>query len=313
MARHKDLVDKEALSIDIAEARSWREHAREDVERREKERLASQLQDSITWLGVGDCLQENELDRLSRRRQPDTCDWILKTAKFKSWKKEAYGEPLMWLRGIPGAGWSSHCMDYGEETYELIIGKSVLCSHIIHSLKSEPKLTTIYYFCNSQTDGRDVCNRLMRTLALQLLRAHIDLAPHISDNYTQRGYNPSMQQLRKLLPELLATTQMTRIVIDGLDECQGHDQRTALQELISLCSPSLSCCKILFSSREGVQISKVLSRKPSISLRDERSGVDPDIRLFVHQHLADLRERFHGEIIDNIEEIVVNKADGKAW
>ena len=171
-------------------------------------------------------------------------------------------------------------------------------------------MTVAYFFCNSYNDGEDRCSRLLRALVLQVLRAHLDLAPYICDNYANRGRNPSMPQLKKLIPDLLATIPLTRIVIDGLDECQEKDQRLILQELLSLCSPAGVRCKILLSSREGVHLSRALRRKPNISLRERKADVDSDIRLFVAYKLTELRERFDGKIVDDIEKRVVKKADG---
>lgn len=107
-------MDKEAVSIDIVEARTWRMQVQEILERREKEREASQLQDAITWLAVDDCAQEDELDRLSYRRQPGTCDWVLDALKVKSWMEDDTSNPVLWLKGIPGAG-SNYRLDIWVE------------------------------------------------------------------------------------------------------------------------------------------------------------------------------------------------------
>ena len=152
----------------------------------------------------------------------------------------------------------------------------------------------------------------MRTVALQILRDNEDLAAHVSDKYANHGGNPSIQQLRKLIPELLANARATRIVIDGLDECPEKDQKAVLQELLSLCSPSDAHCKLLISSREGAYISKTLRRKPYISLKDRTSDVDTDIGHFVSQNLGELRERFDSDVLDNIEQRIVEKAGGKS-
>lgn len=118
-------------------------------------------------------------------------------------------------------------------------------------------MTVAYYFCNSHNDGGNPCNQILRSLVLQLLRQHLDLPPHVCENYTNRGYNPSMQQLRKLLPELLDTIPAIRIIIDGLDECQEKMQKQVMQELLCLCTSSDGHCKILFSSREVLRLVKL--------------------------------------------------------
>lgn len=170
-----------------------------------------------------------------------------------------------------------------------------------------------YYFCNNHTDSKDLRSQILRCLVLQLLRQHLDLAPHVFENYANRGYNPSIQQLRNLLPELLDVIPTTRIIIDGLDECQEKLQRPIMQELLALFKSSDGHSKILFSSREGIEISRVLRRKKYISLRDEKKDVDTDIELFTRQSLLELRERFSNKEMDNVEKTIVNKANGQLF
>ena len=98
------MVDKEALSIDIVEARQWREQAQENLELRGNERRLTQLHHSMAWLAVEDVIQEDDLDRLSRRRQPGTCEWIFSNSSINSWFADTKDVPILWLKGIPGAG-----------------------------------------------------------------------------------------------------------------------------------------------------------------------------------------------------------------
>ena len=181
-------------------------------------------------------------------------------------------------------------------------------------MKQQQNHTVAYFFCNSYADGKDRCSQILRSLTLQLLRENLDLAPHVADNYANRGFNPSMQQLRKLIPELVATIPSTRLIIDGLDECNEQDQKAVLRELLSLyVLPGVSL-KLLFSSREVALIGKSLRKKLYISLKERKSDVETDIRLFVNQNLIDLRERFDkidNTVVDNVEQRLVEKADGQ--
>src|SRR5205814_2356372 len=104
LARYRKLVDKEAISIEIVESRIWRDRIDHDLEQQEKIRRASQLQDTIGWLAVEDRLQADDLDRLWKRRQQGTGDWVFKNLEFSRWIDENGGESVLWLKGIPGAG-----------------------------------------------------------------------------------------------------------------------------------------------------------------------------------------------------------------
>jgi len=103
---NRDLVDQEAISIDIVEARSWRRQAEAAVREREKKAKIAQLQGAIDWLAIDDP-QENDLDRLLQTICPDTADWISSNEKIKSWIFHDEGQSMMWLKGIPGGGKST--------------------------------------------------------------------------------------------------------------------------------------------------------------------------------------------------------------
>ena len=148
---------------------------------------------------------------------------------------------------------------------------------------------------------------MLRSIALQLLRQHMDLASYVADNYVNKGSNPSIPQLKKLLVELLSGIPSVFIVLDGLDECDEKSQKSILGELILLTGPT---CRLLISSRDGIYVSKVLHERPTISLREKKRDVDTDIRLFVKHNLIGLRERFGDTVVDEVEEKVVEKANG---
>jgi hypothetical protein len=97
-------VDKEATSLDIIEAKEWRKKAIVEMTKREKEISTSQMQAVLSWLQVKDYEQEDELDRLSNYCHPGTCDWILQNRIIRSWMKRGLDQPVIWLKGKPGAG-----------------------------------------------------------------------------------------------------------------------------------------------------------------------------------------------------------------
>jgi len=108
LAKHKELLTKEAVTIDLVEAREWRAKAQEDLDVREKKRSDTYLHDTVAWLNIATESQDDELDRLLSKRLDGTCEWIFRNAKMKEWKDDAHGEPVLWVKGIPGAGISFH-------------------------------------------------------------------------------------------------------------------------------------------------------------------------------------------------------------
>ena len=106
LGRHAELVDKEASSFAIVEAKEWRIRRLEEISKQESTRRASQLQSVLNWLDIKDDEQENELEKLTRRCHPGSCNWIVKNAKLKSWMRFGLDQSILWLKGKPGSGMS---------------------------------------------------------------------------------------------------------------------------------------------------------------------------------------------------------------
>ena len=104
LARHRDLVDREALSIDIAEARVSRQLAENELDKAERARESLMLQNALAWLAADDIDQENHLACLSARRQHGTCEWALRLTKLICWMNGGPDQHILWLRGIPASG-----------------------------------------------------------------------------------------------------------------------------------------------------------------------------------------------------------------
>lgn len=182
-----------------------------------------------------------------------------------------------------------------------------MCSYDSQALSETPDLDVCYYFCDSQDYG-NISAQILRTLALQPLRRHSDIASLISNDFEYTGVNRGLSQLRILVPRILELVPRTRIIVDGLDECAKDTQKAVLKDLQGICLGATLACKILFSSRKEVQISDRLLGKPQISL-DNREEVDSDIRLYVKHKAGSLLNSDH-ELLDRIESILVEKANG---
>jgi hypothetical protein len=107
LAKHKELLNKEVVTIDLVEARSWRAKQQEEIELRERRRSETYIHDAIAWLNISTTEQADELYKLLSKRLDGTCQWIFRNEKFKAWKDDAYGKPVLWVKGIPGAGMST--------------------------------------------------------------------------------------------------------------------------------------------------------------------------------------------------------------
>jgi hypothetical protein len=115
LKKQRDFVDKEALSIDIVEAKDSRSRLQEEILQRQKQSLMlleqnetnagnSRVKDAVAWLSVDDRDQEEHYERVSRRRHDETCKWIMRENRIDSWVRNDTKYPVLWLNGKPGAG-----------------------------------------------------------------------------------------------------------------------------------------------------------------------------------------------------------------
>ena len=104
LAHHSELVDKEAMAVDISEAMERRQRDAEMWEKQELEWRATKLHVVMNWLGFNGRAPEDELDKLLQGCLPDSCNWLVDHAKTQLWLKDGPTNALMWLHGKPGAG-----------------------------------------------------------------------------------------------------------------------------------------------------------------------------------------------------------------
>lgn len=156
-----------------------------------------------------------------------------------------------------------------------------------------------------------------RSLIAQLIRKERSLLSHVYDNFVKTGVVPSATKARDLLKHLLRALGSTFLVIDGLDECEGAHQRQLLSDLRTFL-PSIKSAdqdqvavKILICSRETKEILASLKKVPQVFLTEEKAKVAKDIAIFAKEGLSPLRGRFKTTIVEEVEQDVVNKADGE--
>lgn len=296
----------------MVEAREWREKTEADLEERERRERVVQLQGAIAWLAV-EGSQEDDLDRLLQTVSPGTSEWIITHPKVKTWMEDDESEPITWLRGIPGSG-RTQIVTHPACIRILIadLGKSILCARLIQYLQDATEIPTLYFFCSGYITSKNLCSEIFRTLISQLLRLNPELSLHIYDDFIQKGCQISMVQLRVLLPQLLLSIASSRIIIDGLDECDQADQKSALLELFKMTGLAETSCKLFLSCRSNVSAPRSLKRMPLVCLSTVQSFLESDIRIYVKAALVEIQEedRFHGHDLDDIEEAVMSKTKG---
>ena len=106
LVRNRDLVDREAASFEILEAKQNRRKLMEDIEKREKETRDWHLREVFAWLDLDgrDREQDDLLDRYVNNREEGTCEWVLEHPIVQTWLDEEDPHLFLWLKGKPGSG-----------------------------------------------------------------------------------------------------------------------------------------------------------------------------------------------------------------
>jgi len=104
LAYHSELVDKEAIAVDISDAVRRHKEESEKWEQQEREWDASKIRTVLSWLGTSDRLPADILARHMRDYLPRSCDWFNQHNKTQLWLGDGAGNALLWLYGKPGAG-----------------------------------------------------------------------------------------------------------------------------------------------------------------------------------------------------------------
>ena len=114
MRKHRDLIDQEASTINIVEAKAWRTQQLEqirqwraerakDLEKAERDRLSAQTREAVVWIGATQT-QEDTLTRLLRACDSADGHWALQEPMIVSWLEQSRDNQFLWLHGKPGAG-----------------------------------------------------------------------------------------------------------------------------------------------------------------------------------------------------------------
>lgn len=192
----------------------------------------------------------------------------------------------------------------------------MLCATIITSLQQDPENLVLYYLCSYLSSEANNCLRILKSLAVQVLKSNPDLCAMVYDDFIDHNVTPSVVQLRKMLPILLSTAQSARIVVDGLDEFDDRDHKSILTELVALssCNKSGGTCKVLIASQDVVKIARSLWTRSCLDLNKERAAIGGAIQAFVHSSVSELHlfsdVLLQQDIMSTIEQALVEKADG---
>ena len=292
LAYHCNLLEKEATAAHFSEMKQFRDKNQLEVDTFERQRSNQMVGEVFSWLSAAEDEQESHLNRNSDKRQIEICNWVLKDPQMRPWIENDSGDAVLWMTGIPGAG------------------KSLLCSKLVQNLQTQQHFSTLYYFCGHQSSSGDTSATILRTLTIQLLQQNLDMATLVHQAYLSKGSNRSGPAMKKLLIQVLPTSKVARIVIDGIDEGDHATQQEILKSLIDIQKNANNYCKMLVSSRDEPQIQKSLAAKIHVKLGEKTAE---DLSLYIKDRIESLRAKFRGidpALVRLAEQRLHNKAKG---
>ncbi|KAI0521714.1 hypothetical protein F5B22DRAFT_662043 [Xylaria bambusicola] len=294
MARIGDLIEREAVALDIFHAAEWRKTEGENAYKRERQRHAEQRQAVLDWLTPND-IEEAKLDVLNGRCYEGTSSWITQNHKFRTWLQRGRGNSVLWLHGKPGSG------------------KSVISSQVIRFLRINQR-PVCFFICDYHTPGESAITQILRTICAQIVRSSEYCVPYLYEEFLSQAKILSVNVLKSLLPQLIQHFDDLRIIIDGIDELSTSVHRPLIKELLFLTGHRQEKCRLLIVSQDLPSISSELSRIPRLSLNEERSSIEKDLSLIVQARLQEIDDTYQGALgVDTILSIkndILAKAEG---
>lgn len=319
MKRHEDLIDREANARDIAEARSmrqelraWKEERLENIRIEDERQSAKEYRTLLSWLNIDESDQITIFESISSQgnRHPGTCSWVTQNTQIRAWLQEKPDTPILWLSGTAGSG------------------KSVISTQLVNFIHNAKK-TVLYHFCTHASTASSEYDQVLKSLLAQALRQDAEWTAHVYNDLVLKRRTATISILEQLLRTILTCSSETPnrekylwVVLDGVDELREDSpnlQSRLLNLMKQIPGKALTggvCCKILVSSRPSPTISRVLGKKPKVSLTDQKRSLTKAIEEYSRQRLGLLDERFEqlgieSHELDEIGRQVADKADGE--
>jgi len=184
---------------------------------------------------------------------------------------------------------------------------------MISRCKSNSAVATAYFYFDFGDVEKRSCDYLIRSLIKQLSSKCKTMPKMLQAVYCDcrdHDKQPRIDDLLKILLDILKGFRHSYIIIDALDECRDREEEL-LPSLRKIIDWKLSNVHILVTSRKEKDIKDCLEPLISEELCLQTS-LEADIRIHVHETLQHDRimQRWPAQLHGEIEEALTKKSDG---
>lgn len=205
---------------------------------------------------------------------------------YRDWRMSSHG--TLFCPGVPGAG------------------KTMMAALVVEQLlrethSAQQPIVFVYYNYKRQ-DGQTLLHTMQA-----FLRQVVNILPGISKSVEELyGHTPSMEEIKKILLEVLSHDKKLTIVVDALDECREQTRFDVLN-LIEQLQTKVDV-NLLATSRDfhAATSSSIFTGQPSLQIKASQE----DLKSYVQERAKSLRESISFDVRKQVVQGVVTAADG---
>ncbi|KAH7255143.1 uncharacterized protein BKA55DRAFT_563482 [Fusarium redolens] len=263
IASHRDLIRSEVRMEEIRRANELRDRELQHFVQTEENNIAQEYASHRAHISPKG--YDGDLYRFSEAVCNGTGKWLFRDPSFQNWlagKEKA--KPILWLRGIPGAG------------------KTLLASSVIKHAQQLQGAHTVFAFL-TYLDSSISALSILHSLIFQLSSNSLTLKTLLCQSDLQQLGN-DFNVAATLFQTLIQSAGVVRLIIDGLDEIDPTQRSRLIKELVRL-SGECEECHILLTSRHESDISRDLDGKAiNIQVDQKNAG---SIQVFINQTMGE--------------------------
>ncbi|KAH0547714.1 hypothetical protein FGG08_000204 [Glutinoglossum americanum] len=271
----------------------------EGVKLLKKNALDDRKRKIYQWLSAPD--PSSNHNEACKKRQPTTGTWFIESKQFSDWK--ANPNSFLWLYGIPGCG------------------KTILTSAIVEDISLHchpyPTMAVVYFYFDFSDVEKQQHEKMIRSLIKQLSMQCANTPKALETLFSSckdGEQQPTVDDLRMVLPQMVQEFDETFVILDALDECKEREE--LLGDVEEIAGWKAGKLHLLATSRSEKDIRESLENL--VYEQDEiciQSGlVNDDIRTYVHKRLQTDRRlkrwQKNMEVHQEIERTLMDKAGG---